>query len=109
MAWLLVAGAIVAEVAATIALRGIAGAARPLPVLAVVVGYVVSFTLLTFALRTLNVGPVYAVWSGVGTAGVAVTAAVLYGERLNLTAVTGIALIIIGVVVLTSSGVVRHG
>jgi small multidrug resistance pump len=109
MAWLMLAGAIVAEVVATLALRGTAGAFRPLPVLTVVAGYVIAFTLMAFALRTLNVGIVYAIWSGVGTAGVVALAAVLYGEHLNVTAVAGMALIVIGVVVLASSGATSHG
>ena len=109
MAWLLVAGAIVSEIAATLVLRGIAGAFHPLRLLFVVAGYAISFTLMAYALRTLNVGAVYAIWSGLGTAGVAGVAALLYGERLNLTAVGGIALIIIGVVVLSSSGATSHG
>jgi small multidrug resistance pump len=109
MAWFLVAVAIVSEVAATLALRGTAGAIRPLNIAAVVVGYVASFTLMAYALRTLNVGVVYAVWSGVGTAGVAVIAALVYGEHLNLTAIGGIVLIVVGVVVLTTSGATTHG
>ena len=108
MAWLLLAGAISSEVVATLALRGIAQGIRPLAIVVVVAGYVISFVLLAFALRTLNVGVVYAIWSGVGTAGVAAAAAVIYGERLNLTAVIGIVLIVIGVVVLTTSGATSH-
>jgi small multidrug resistance pump len=108
MAWLILAGAIVAEVVATLALRGISGAFRFLPMLMVAGGYVTSFTLMAFALRTLNVGVVYAVWAGVGTAGVTIAAALLYDERLNLFAVAGMALIVLGVVVLAASGATRH-
>jgi small multidrug resistance pump len=109
MAWLMLVGAIVAEVVATLALRGTAEAFRPLPVLAAVVGYLIAFTLMALALRTLNVGTVYAIWSGVGTAGVAALAAMLYEEHLNLTAVAGMGLIVAGVVVLVSSGATGHG
>jgi small multidrug resistance pump len=109
MAWLMLAGAILAEVVATLALRGVAAVLRPLPALAVVAGYLASFTLLAGALRTLNVGVVYAIWSGVGTAGVATAAIFLYGERLNLAAVGGMVLIVAGVVVLVSSGATSHG
>jgi small multidrug resistance pump len=109
MAWLLLTGAIVAEVVATLALRGTAGAFRPLPTFVVVAGYLLSFVLLARALRTLNVGAVYAIWSGVGTAGVTTAAAFLYGERLNLVAVGGMALIVAGVAVLASSGAMTHG
>jgi small multidrug resistance pump len=109
MAWLLLAAAILSEISATLALRGAAGAFHPVRVVFIVVGYAVSFTLLAYALRTLNVGVVYAIWSGLGTAGVAALAALLYGEQLNLTAIGGIALIIVGVIVLSSSGATSHG
>jgi small multidrug resistance pump len=109
MAWLLVALAIIAEIAATLALRGTADGPRPGHLAVVVVGYAVSFTLLTSALRTLNVGVVYAIWAGVGTAGVAVLAALIYGERLNPVGVAGMVLIITGVVILTLSGSTGHG
>jgi small multidrug resistance pump len=109
MAWLLLAGAIGTEVVATLALRGTAGTFRLVPMLLVVLGYVASFTLMALALRTLNVGVVYAIWSGVGTAGVTIAAALLYREHLNVVAVIGMTLIVLGVVVLASSGVTRHG
>ncbi len=109
MAWLLLAGAIGTEVVATLALRGTAAAFRLVPTLVVVVGYVASFILMALALRTLNVGVVYAIWSGVGTAGVTIAAAFLYREHLNLVAVLGMTLIVVGVVILASSGTTRHG
>jgi small multidrug resistance pump len=109
MAWVLLAGAITAEVAATLALRGTATGLHPLPLVFAVGGYAVALVLMTIALRTLKVGVVYAIWSGVGTAGVVAAAAMIYHERLNLTAFGGILLIIIGVVVLTTSGATHHG
>jgi small multidrug resistance pump len=109
MAWLMLAAAIVAEVAATLGLRGVAGTFRALPLLLVTIAYVASFTMMAFALRTLNVGVVYAIWAGAGTAGVTIAATFLFGERLNLVAVAGMALIVIGTAVLASSGVTGHG
>jgi small multidrug resistance pump len=108
MAWLLLAGAIAAEVTATLALRGTASGLKPLTVAAVILGYGVSFVLMAGALRQLNVGVVYAIWSGVGTAGVAVAATLLYGERLSVAAVAGMVLIVVGVVVLVTSGTTTH-
>ena len=108
MPWFMLAGAILTEVAATIALRGTADAIRPLPVATVVVGYLASFVLMALALRTLNVGVVYAIWSGVGTVGVAVAGALLYGEHLNKMAVVGMGFVVLGVIVLTSSGATTH-
>lgn len=109
MAWLTLAGAIMTEVIATLALRGTADNFRPALVTAVIAGYTASFLLMAMALRTLNVGLVYAIWSGVGTASVAAVAALIYGERLNLMAVCGMAMIVVGVAVLASSGATSHG
>jgi small multidrug resistance pump len=108
VAWLFLAGAILAEITATLALRGTAVAPRPLPILVVIVGYTVSFVLMMYALKRLNVGIVYAIWSGVGTAGVAVVAALLYRERLSVIAIGGMVLIIVGVVMLVTSGTTTH-
>jgi len=108
MAWLMLAGAIASEVAATLSLRGTANEFKPLLAAVVLVGYLVSFVLMALAFRTLNVGIVYAVWSGVGTAGTAAAAAVLFHERLNLTAVLGMVVIVAGVAILASSGAATH-
>ena len=108
MAWLMLAVAIGTEVVATLALRATAEGLRPLPVILLVVGYLTSFVLMALALRTLNVGVVYAIWAGVGTAGTAVAGALLFGERLSLTAVGGLVLIVAGVAVLASSGSASH-
>ena len=61
------------------------------------------------ALRTINVGVSYAIWSAVGTAAVAGLGVVFFDERLNALAVVGIVLIVVGVVLLTASGSATHG
>jgi small multidrug resistance pump len=105
----MLAGAIVAEVIATLALRGAAPGVRLLPMTLVVTGYLISFVLMAYALKVLKVGVVYAIWSGIGTAGVSIAAALIYDERLNFTAVVGMALIVVGVAVLALSGSAAHG
>jgi small multidrug resistance pump len=57
---------------------------------------VTAFVLLLLSLRQPPVGLVYAVWGGLGTVGTAVGAALLFGERLRVTAVAGIATVIVG-------------
>ena len=104
MGWLLLAGAIASEITATLALRALSAGFRVVPALVTGVGYVVSFGLLALALRSITVSAAYAVWSGVGTAGIAVLAALLYGERITMPAVAGIALIIAGVVLVNLGG-----
>ncbi|HLG74861.1 MAG TPA: multidrug efflux SMR transporter [Ktedonobacteraceae bacterium] len=60
--------AILAEVAGTTSLKLSQGFSKPLPSLGVVVFYGLSFIFISFTLKRLEVGVVYAVWSGVGTA-----------------------------------------
>ena len=108
MAWVYLAVAIAAELVGTLGLRSVAGSLTWWSVALIVVAYSASFTAMALALRQLNVGVVYAIWSAVGTAAVAGAGIVLFGERLSWPAVAGMALIVLGVVVLVSSGSVRH-
>lgn len=91
--------AIVAEVAATSALKASEEFTRLMPSLIVVIGYGVAFYFLTLVLRTMPVGIAYAVWSGLGVVLVAAVGAIVYGQIPDLPAVIGLALIIAGVFV----------
>ncbi|HEY3523742.1 MAG TPA: multidrug efflux SMR transporter [Candidatus Limnocylindrales bacterium] len=102
-AWLLLVAAIGSEVAATTALKASAGFSRFVPSVVVVVGYLASFGLLAIVLRDLPVGIVYAVWSAVGTVGVALLGIVLFGETMEPAKALGIALVVGGVALLYSS------
>ena len=100
MPYIFLAFAIVSEVVATTALKASAQFTKPVPSIIVVVGYAISFYLLTLVLRSLPVGITYAIWAGMGIFLVAVIGAVYYKEIPDLPAVVGMALIIAGVVVL---------
>ncbi|MET9775752.1 multidrug efflux SMR transporter [Streptomyces sp. NPDC006367] len=104
MGYLLLAGAIAAEVAGTTAMKYSEGFSRLVPSLLTALGYLVSFTLLAQTLKTLSVGTAYAIWSGVGTAAIATIGVAFMGEGMTATKAAGIALIIIGVVVLNLGG-----
>ncbi|MET9735810.1 multidrug efflux SMR transporter [Streptomyces sp. NPDC006458] len=104
MGYLLLAGAIAAEVCATTALKYTDGFSKLLPSLLTVLGYVVSFLLLAQTLRTVSVGTAYAIWSGAGTAVIATIGVFFLGEGMNAAKAAGIALIIVGVVVLNMGG-----
>jgi small multidrug resistance pump len=101
MAWLLLAGAIATEVIATATLKASDGLTRLIPSIVVGVGYVVSFVLLAWALKMqLQVSVAYAIWSGAGTAAIAVIGMLWLNEPLTATKTVGIVLIILGTVVL---------
>jgi small multidrug resistance pump len=99
MQYLYLTLAIVAEVAATSALKASEEFTRLLPSLIVVVGYGVAFYFLTLVLRTMPLGIAYAVWSGLGVVLVAMIGAVVYGQIPDPPAVIGLSLIIAGVFV----------
>jgi small multidrug resistance pump len=108
MSWVFLSLGIVTELFGTLGLRGLAGRPTLPGVALVVVAYALSFTCLGFALRQLNVGVVYAIWSAVGIAAVSIAGFLLFGDKLSVQAVAGLAVIVLGVVVLVSSGSVRH-
>lgn len=106
-AWWWVAGAIVAEVVAALALRVSAGFTRPLPAVVAVLGFGCAFYLISRALLSLPVSLVYPVWAGGGTAGAATAAVWLFGERAGPLKALGVLAVIAGIVVLnvTAPGV----
>ena len=100
MPYLFLSVAIVSEVIATTALKASAEFTKPVPSVIVVVGYAVSFYLLTLVLRSLPVGITYAIWAGMGIFLIATIGALYYKEIPDLPAIIGMVLIIAGVVIL---------
>lgn len=98
--YVLLAIAIVAEVIATSALRASEGFTRLVPALVVLFGYGISFYCLSLTLKSVPVGIVYAIWSGVGIVLITLVAIVMYRQIPDLAAVAGLSLIVAGVVVL---------
>ncbi|MBY6240220.1 multidrug efflux SMR transporter [Methylosinus sp. Sm6] len=92
--------AILSEVAATSALKSSEGFSRLLPSIVVVIGYGVSFFLLSLALRSIPVAVAYAIWSGVGQALIAAVAWFAFRQTLNAGELAGMGLIVAGVVTL---------
>lgn len=103
LAWLYLAGAISLEVAATLSLRT-AGAGNPIAITGVVLGYAASFGLLFLVLKRLDVSTAYAVWSGAGTAAIALIGIAMLGEPAPAAKLLSLGLIIAGVVGLNLSG-----
>lgn len=98
--YLLLALAIVCEIAGTTSMKLSVGFTKLLPGLGVVVGYGCAFALMAQSLKVLPLGVVYAIWSGVGTAGTALIGLWLFREALGVPQVAGIGLIIAGVMLL---------
>jgi small multidrug resistance pump len=101
MAYLLLTCAIFAEIAGTLSLRAADGMSKPYFLVAVVVGYLLAFTFLALALQKgMNLSIAYGVWAAAGVALVSVLSVPLFGERLTLVQIVGLALVTIGVAAL---------
>ncbi len=91
--------AIVAEVIATTALARSESFSHLVPSLIAGVGYALAFWLLSFPLRTMPTGVVYAIWCGVGIVLVSLVSWIWYKQTLDGPAILGLGLIIAGVLV----------
>jgi small multidrug resistance pump len=94
------AAAIVTEVIGTTALAASDGFSKFLPSVIAVVCFVAAFWLLSFPLRTMPTGIIYAIWSGLGIVLITAVAWIWAKQSLDLPALIGIALIIAGVIVM---------
>jgi small multidrug resistance pump len=99
-AWMMLAVAIVGGAIGTSALAASAGFTRPGPVAVMAAGYLVCFIALTRALRVIPISVAYAVWSGVGITLVSGIGWLWLGQALNRGEMIGIALILVGTVVI---------
>ena len=97
--------AIGAEVAATAALPRTESFHNPVWTPLVLLGYALSIWLLALVVRHMSVSVAYAIWSGMGTALIAVVGVMMLGESWDLAKVAALSMIIVGVVVLNLHGV----
>jgi len=98
--WVLLTIAIVAEVIATSSLKLSDGFTRLWPSVVVVAGYGVSFYFLSVTMRSIPIGVIYAIWSGLGVVLVTLVGWLVFKQNLDLPALVGISLIIAGVVIM---------
>jgi small multidrug resistance pump len=96
--WLALAGAIVLEIAGTVSMKLSHGFTRTLPSALLFVLYGLSFGLMTIAIKRIDMSVSYAIWSGVGTATIALIGVFAFRESLSFVQVISIVLIIAGVV-----------
>lgn len=96
--------AILAEVVATTALKASEGFTRLWPSLLVVLGYGIAFYGLSLTMRSMPLGLVYAIWSGLGLLLITLAGWLIWGQRLDGPSLLGMALIVAGVTVINLSG-----
>jgi small multidrug resistance pump len=105
LAYLLLYGAIFAEVLSTSLLKSTEGFTRLWPTVICLVGYAASFALLAMSIaRGMQTDVAYALWSAIGTAVIVFIAVLFLGSPLSVAKVVGVVLIIAGVLTLNLSG-----
>lgn len=104
MAWFLIVVASLFETGFAVMLKQSHGMTRLWPTVAFCFCALASFALLNVALRELEVGPAYAVWTGLGAAGTAVVGMVVLGEIVSVLKLVSIGLVIAGAIGLNLSG-----
>ncbi|KPH57640.1 multidrug efflux SMR transporter [Novosphingobium sp. ST904] len=109
MSYIYLVIAIIAEVIATSFLKQSEGFAKLVPTAIMAAGYIVAFFCLSLALRSIPTGVAYAIWSGVGIVLITAIAWIFQGQKLDVPALIGIALIMAGVMVMNLfSGATGH-
>jgi quaternary ammonium compound-resistance protein SugE len=96
MAWVILFVAGLFECAWAVGLKYSEGFTRPVPSALTIAAMLVSFWLLSIAMKSVPVGTAYAVWTGIGAAGVAVAGMLLFNEPRDIGRIICIFLIIAG-------------
>jgi quaternary ammonium compound-resistance protein SugE len=104
MAWLIIVAAGILEAGFAICLKLSHGFSRLMPTVLFAIFAVSSFGLLTLGLRSLEVGPAYAVWTGLGAAGTVMAGMIWLGESVSAAKLLAIGLVLVGVIGLQLSG-----
>lgn len=99
-AYLFLSAAIALEVAATSLLNASEQFTRLCPTAGMIIGYILSFYCLSHALKTINIGVSYAIWSGCGIVLISIVGLVAFKQKLDLPAVIGLGMIVAGVVII---------
>ena len=100
MAYLYLGIAIIAEIFATTMLKDTNGFTVLVPSLFTIAGYGLAFFMLSLCVQSIPTGIIYALWSGIGIAGIAVLAWHVHKQTLDIPAIAGIELILAGVIVI---------
>lgn len=97
MSWIILLIAGLFEIVWVVGLKASGGFTRSWPSARTLAAMLVSFLLLSQALKTLPVGTAYAVWTGIGTAGAAIYGMIYFGEPREAWRMACIVLILTGI------------
>ncbi|EHM51823.1 quaternary ammonium compound efflux SMR transporter SugE [Yokenella regensburgei] len=98
MSWLILVVAGLLEVVWAVGLKYTHGFSRLVPSVITAVAMIASVALLSWAMKSLPVGTAYAVWTGIGAVGAAITGILLLGESASVARIASLALIVAGII-----------
>ncbi|MCT7433358.1 quaternary ammonium compound efflux SMR transporter SugE [Aliarcobacter cryaerophilus] len=98
MSWTILFLAGIFEIFWAVGLKYSDGFTKLFPAIFTIVTMIISFYLLSLALKALPIGTAYAVWVGIGTVGTVIAGIMLFGESMSLIRVMSILFILIGIV-----------
>jgi small multidrug resistance pump len=104
MHWLYLILAIVMEVAGITSMKLSQGFTKIVPSVLLFIFYGLCFSFLTLAIKKIDVSIAYGVWSGLGTALIALIGIYWFREPVTAMKFSSLALIIVGVIGLNASG-----
>jgi len=96
--WILLALAIVLEVAGTTSMKLSDGMQKIFPTVMIFIFYAMAFVLMPFVMKKIEMSTVYAIWTGAGTVMVTLIGIAYFSESSNPIKLASIALIALGVV-----------
>ncbi|MCP8615410.1 DMT family transporter [Salirhabdus salicampi] len=100
MAYLYLFLGIISEIFGTTMLKASDGFTKVLPILGAIFGFGFALFFLALSFKTIPLSVAYATWCGVGIAGASIISMIIWKEKLNLPGIIGMALIVIGIVLL---------
>ena len=98
MPWIILFVAGLLEVVWAVGLKYPHGFSRLVPSAITIAAMVVSMAMLSWAMKSLPVGTAYAVWTGIGAVGAAITGILLLGESASPMRIVSLALIVMGII-----------
>jgi len=103
MAWIMLFVAGIFEIVWAYSMKQSAGFTRLVPTLVTLAGMVISFVLLSAAMRTIPLGTAYTIWTGIGAVGAFLVGITVLGEQVNTMRVVAAVLIVSGLVLMKLS------
>lgn len=104
MEWIFLTLAIIFEITATTLMKMSNGFTKLLPSVGTFLGYIICFTLLSIALKKIDLGVAYAIWGAAGITIMSIIGVLVFKESINVLKIVSILLIVLGVIGLNLSG-----